>query len=128
MSPTGGSCEMRHYPIVLTVGAREAIREMRESEREELARALRSELFDRDGTVAAPQALIRPTGSRVEYPALLLTSGHVAVFRPMEKAELKELADERHESVAPSGVIVHDILEASAIRPGSVVVIDGEEL
>ena|SRR6266511_876720 len=116
------------YPIVLTVGAREAIREMRESERRQLARALRRELFDRDGTVVVPHALIKPTGSPVGYPARALSSGHVAVFRPMEDEELKEFARERHETVASSGVIVHDILSGSALRSGSVVAIEGEEL
>jgi len=119
---------MRNYPIVLTVGAREAIREMRQTEREQLARALRRELFNRDGSVVAPHALIRPTGSPIGYPARALSSGHVAVFRPMEDEELKDLARERHEAVASSGVIVHDVLSGSELRPGSVVTIEDEEL
>jgi ribosomal protein L29 len=119
---------MANHPIVLTVGAREAVREMGESEQQQLARALRRELFDRGGTVVAPHALIKPAGSPVGYPARALSSGHVAVFRPMEDEELKEFARERHESVASSGVVVHDILSGSAFRSGSVVPINDQEL
>jgi len=119
---------MASYPILLTVGAREAIREMGGAERRQLARALQRELFDRDGAVVAPHALIKPIGSPVGYPARALSSGHVAVFRPMEDEELKEFARAHHEAVASSGVIVHDILSGSEFRSGSVVAIDGEEL
>lgn len=119
---------MKDYGIVLTVGAREAVREMRQAEKQQLARALRRELFDDDGAVVAPHALIKPTGSAAGYRTRALSSGHVVVFRPMEEQELKELAHERHEPVAPAGVIVYDILSSSTLRAGSVVSIEGEEL
>jgi hypothetical protein len=114
-------------PIALTAGAREAIREMGEAERRQLARALRRELFDRDGAVVVPHALIKPAGSPTEYPARALSSGHVAVFRPMEEEELKMFAHERHQTVASAGVIVHDILSVAVLPPGSVVPIEDDD-
>jgi hypothetical protein len=70
---------MTNYPIVLTAGARVA---MRETERRQLAHAMQRESFERDGSEVAPYALIKPAGSPVGYPARALSSGHVAVFRP----------------------------------------------
>jgi hypothetical protein len=106
---------MAGYAIVLTVGAREAIREMGEAEKQLLAIVLRAELLDGRGSVIRPYMSV-PTGSPVDYIARLLSSGHVAVFRTMVEDELKALARQRHESVARSGVVVHDIL-ARSTRP-----------
>jgi hypothetical protein len=96
------------YEIVLTAGAREAIREMSDGEKQQVARALREELLDRHA-VANPHIEV-PTGSPRDFMARWLASGHVAIFRPMTEGELKVLARQREKPLARSGVIVYDIL------------------
>lgn len=112
--------------IVLTVGAVEAVREMREAEKDQLAAALRDELCGhrparRPGHSGARRSVsvkIKVTGSPFDYYARYLASGHLVVYRPLEAEELKALPDHRRVS---SGVVVHDILSGgSAIPSGSI--------
>lgn len=113
---------MTKYAIVLTIGAREAIREMEPEERRQFVAALRTELVEQDGRVVTPHALVRPSGSPVEYPARYISSGHVVIFRTMTEVELKVLAVQLHGPVAALGVIVHDALSSGETLPsGSVV-------
>ena len=96
------------YAIVLTAGAREAIREMCDEEKQQVAAALRVEVLDRHG-IQNPYIEIS-AGPAQNYPARLLSSGHIAVFRLMTAAELRALARQRDRPVARRGVVVHDIL------------------
>jgi hypothetical protein len=93
--------------IVLTVGAVEAVREMQEAEKDQLAAALRRELCARERARQSPSLRINVRGSSVDYFARYLGSGHLVVYRPMTPEELKALPD--HEGIS-SGVVVHDIL------------------
>jgi hypothetical protein len=113
---------MTKYAIVLTIGAREAVREMEPEERHQFVAALKTELVERDGTLVTPHALVRPSGSPVGYPARYISSGHVVIFRAMTEDELKILAVQLRGPVAALGVIVHDALSSSETLPsGSVV-------
>lgn len=113
---------MTKYAVVLTIGAREAIREMEPDERRQFVAALRTELVERDGTLVTPHALVRPSGSSVGYPARSISSGHVVIFRAMTEVELKILAVQLQGPVAQLGVIVHDALSSGETLPsGSVV-------
>jgi hypothetical protein len=96
------------YAIVLTAGAREAIREMSPAEKQHVAQALREELLDSAG-VRKPYIEIRSCAPE-NYPARLLTSGHIAIFRLLTEAELRAFARQRDAPVPQRGVVVHDIL------------------
>ena len=93
--------------IVLTVGAVEAVREMQEAEKDQLATALRRDLCAGVRARQYPSLRINVTGSSVDYFARYLASGHLVVYRPMTPEELKALPDYRGIS---SGVVVHDII------------------
>ncbi len=104
--------------IVLTVGAIEAVREMQEAEKDQLAGALRAELCGGVRPRYSPSLRINVRGSSMDYFARYLASGHLAVYRPMTPEELKALPDHRG---ITSGVVVHDLISGGlASPPGSI--------
>jgi hypothetical protein len=99
------------YKVLLPHAALEAVREMEQTEQQQVARSLRTELwcqergFEPPFTVRVRHPSLDPT---YEYFAASLSSGHVAVFRCLTA---KELRDGR----LPRGRIVFQLQSATPI-------------
>jgi hypothetical protein len=99
------------YVVILTAGAREAIRELGEADKRGLAEGLRTELLAADGSVLADTWLSGPSSSAARYPVKELTAGHIVVFRAASREELRRAGD--RSSRRRLGVVVFDVLSSS---------------
>jgi hypothetical protein len=117
------------YEVVLGPAAIRAIIGLPESDRKEMADVLRTELVNGpnsrseyrfDSDIEADAAWTgSASGSRVGYTATPLSfDGYTAIHRPLSKAEVKRLRQEKGKSRADQGVYVIDILPVqSAFTP-----------